>query len=110
MKALLSQGAKVDAVSNDGSTPLHIAVYTYQETATKLLLKHGASIKSKRGDGKIVLDFLYRKSVKRYWYIDQGEIFSLLLHYGAFQESVEGSTPLHNVVKFQNLRYLRFVL
>lgn len=110
MKALLSEGAKVDAVSKDGSTPLHIAVYTYQEGATRLLLQHGASIGAKRGDGKTVLDFLYRTSVKSSWAIDQGEIFSVLLHYGAFQESVEGSTPLHNVVEFQNCRYVRFVL
>lgn len=110
-RALLSEGAEVNAVSKDGSTPLHIAVYTYQVEATRLLLQYGASIGAKRADGKTVLDFLYRRSVKAgHWGIDQGEIFSILLHHGAFKESVEGSTPLHNVVKFQKYRYVRFML
>lgn len=110
LKLLLEKGAAVEAIDNFGATPLHISVYTYQEEATEYLLKHGASVYTKRGDGTTVVDYLHRQSLKIWWFIDTEEIFCTLLKHGAFQNCEEGSTPLHDVVKHQNGVYVKIFL
>jgi ankyrin repeat protein len=110
VKLLVANGAIVEALAENGTTPLHTSVHTYQEEATQYLLKHGASVHTKRGDGTIVVGYLHRTWLKRWWYIDIEEIFCILLKHGAFQISAEGSTPLHNVVKHQNGVYVKIFL
>jgi ankyrin repeat protein len=110
VKLLVTRGAVVEALDENGATPLHTSVYTYQEEATQYLLEHGASVHTKRGDGTTVVDYLHRRWLKNWWFIDLEEIFCILLKHGAFQIGVEGSTPLHNVVKHQNGVYVKIFL
>jgi ankyrin repeat protein len=58
VKVLLASGADVNAINNDGETPLHIAAYSGMPDIAKLLLDAGADINAKTKEGKTPLDYL----------------------------------------------------
>lgn len=55
MKDVLSKGASINAVDNNGTTPLHLAVSTGQEWVVELLLEHGADPSVTNSDGTTLL-------------------------------------------------------
>jgi ankyrin repeat protein len=42
----------VDALDNDGSTPLHLAIYEANLEVVQLLLEHGASVHTQNNQGE----------------------------------------------------------
>jgi len=52
---LLARGAKFDAKSDDGETPLHSAAWAGSSAGAELLLAHGADINAKNSSGETPL-------------------------------------------------------
>ncbi|KAI1372143.1 ankyrin repeat-containing domain protein [Hypoxylon crocopeplum] len=111
LQLYINRGAKVEAIDNNGTTPLHTSVATYQIEATRFLLENGALVHTRRGDGLTVVEILHGHGwLKKWWFIEREELLCVLLHHGAFQLSIEGSSPLHNVAKSQNGIYVKVLL
>ena len=107
MELLLKHGLNLDDGDYFGFTPLHVAVYTYQESATEWLLEKGASPNAKTKEGETPIDFLYTRSHKR---IDEETICLLLILYGAFTDTQYGRTSLHNAIMSWKRPYLGYLL
>jgi Ankyrin repeats (3 copies)/Ankyrin repeats (many copies) len=122
VKKLLAAKAKPSvSSSNDGFTPLHIAVIEHKEEIIPLLLKGGADIESMDHNGKTPLHwgpFAYRAREMHVYeemgqphdtiYRDPGPargIF-LLLDAGAKINAIdkEGNTPLHQAAYINSVR------
>jgi ankyrin repeat protein len=110
MELLIEGKADLESRTRDGLTPLHISVYTYQQDATIWLLKRGASVHAKTGDGKTALDFLYVRSHKAKTGIDENTIALALLYYGGFSRGKFGDTRLHGAVRLQKQVYVALLL
>lgn len=86
---LLEQGADVQAQSENGSSPLHMAVWEGHADAVRRLLAAGADVKAKAGNGSTPL----------HWAAQRGnaEVASLLLAAGADVSATDlwGWCPLH---------------
>ena len=85
---LLDHGSNVDAENKDGSTPLHLAVSSWNRAIFRKLLDHGANANAKDKDGWTPL---HQASFE-----GETRTVSLLLDHGASTgvRDREGKTPL----------------
>jgi len=68
-KKLVSVGADVNAKSNFGKTPLHVAAENGYLKAVEILISAGANVNAKDKNGKIPLDIASnntREAIKQY--------------------------------------------
>jgi ankyrin repeat protein len=93
MRLILKHGPDVNALDNNGSTPLHQAD---SEQAIGLLLEHGADISLQNDQGQTAL---HQASLRGY-----PDIISILLNHGADVHTQDngGSTPLHLAISGAN--------
>ncbi len=63
---LVNKGADINAVSNDGITPLMLAAQNAKLDVVELLLKHGAKVNAKDNMGKTALDYANKAEVSDY--------------------------------------------
>jgi serine/threonine protein kinase len=96
IKLLISQGADINAKSNDGLAPLHLAVWEKSPDITELLLSQGIDINVKSNDGLTPLHIAVWENLP--------DIVELLLSRGADINAKcnDGFTPLHIAV-WENL-------
>lgn len=58
LETLISFGANLDAVNQDGATPLFFACQCNNQYATSILLNHGANLRYKNQQGLTAFDFV----------------------------------------------------
>ena len=101
---LLNHGASVNAVNNDGVTPLHDAASRGHVDILQVLLNHAASVNAVNNDGVTPLHY-------DAW---QGhvDILQLLLNHGASVNAVNkaGDTPLHDTALAGHVDILQLLL
>ena len=118
---LLKKGAEVDAVSNSGFTPLHLATEVRNVKAVKLLVKYGADV-NKINTADFPTEF-HKRSYIRFCaplYLAAGisatdttEIINLFLHKGADINIIAGpnsDTPLHQAVQAYSPENVKLLL
>jgi ankyrin repeat protein len=82
----------VDALDDDGSTPLHLAISELEPRAAELLLEHGTNVGLQNNKCQTALHLASQRG--------QLNIMRLLLVKGANVDALDsdGSTPLHLVI------------
>ncbi|KAJ6023929.1 hypothetical protein N7540_004726 [Penicillium herquei] len=105
---LLDHGADVDAITHGTASEtalLHACAVTTSQAVdlAQIILKAGASVKTRCSDGRSVLHLAARHPVK---------LCTLLLDYGAAVDlqSNDGHTPLHDAVSENNLDMIRLLI
>ncbi|CBJ31924.1 EsV-1-199 [Ectocarpus siliculosus] len=86
---LLSKGASVSAINDEGNTALHLSAFAGYVVVTKMLLKAGASVAATGAQGATPLHFAAEKG--------HLEVVKVLTHAGADVNSrmPSGETPLY---------------
>lgn len=104
---LLYRGAAVNAVSFNGSTPLHYAAMLYSSGITHLLLEARADV-----NAWTLLGLTPKHSASVLHSYDNPEIGKALLKRGAAVDAVDinGQTPLHHTTRFNNCRTMPLLL
>ena len=106
MNELIKHGAKVDVVSKDDETPLHIAIRSNNLDAVKQLLKHGARVNYERCHEFNPLHFAVQKN--------NVPMVKELLKHGANVNALDesGDTPLHFAImsKLVSVEVVTFLL
>lgn len=104
MQVLLEEDVEVEAIDEDGMTPLHYATQHDNTTTARLLLERGANIEAKDRLGFTPLNIAAQK--------DSLTTAGLLLERGADLESLDFyySTPLHNAAYFNATATARMLL
>lgn len=89
VEILISEGASVEALTSDGSRPLHLAASYGSLRIMNILLDAGADVEVKAGDGKTPLHIAAGKGYPR--------IVRILLSAGAEVNArdIRQATPLH---------------
>ena len=92
MWLLLENGANVDALDDNGSTPLHLAISESEPRAAEILLDNGANVGLQYNNRQTALHLASQRG-----HLD---IMRLLLENGANVEAPDsdGSTPLHQAI------------
>jgi ankyrin repeat protein len=102
---LILSGADADAVDNDGSTPLHLAVSEAEVlSGTQLLLDHGANINLRNKRGQTALHLASQRG--------RLDFMELLLNRGAIVDVLDngGFTPLHLAISKMERRGAELLL
>lgn len=99
---LIEAGADIEAVTDDGDTPLHYAAEDALEFATQLIAR-GANVMARNKDGRTPL-FV---AVTAYSYLPEEsteKVFQLLKAHGADvnAQDNEGRTPLHSIAAMKD--------
>ncbi|KAF0734012.1 hypothetical protein Ae201684P_002745 [Aphanomyces euteiches] len=101
VQMLLANGAEVNYVSDDESTPLHVAVSSFHVNVVSYLLQHGAKTKilSSLGRGPLHLlgaPIVPESQTKAAWPDKVRQIIHKLVRHGALVDAVDhfGYTPL----------------
>jgi ankyrin repeat protein len=124
IKALLDQGADINARDENGTTPLMSAVFIGHIRTIKLLLERGANPRPRDKDRAIVvsghgttgLSTVYGSTAMHYAADDMGgnsiRIFQLLLDHGADINARDGygRTPLSLMASYGQTEAVRFLL
>uniref|UniRef100_A0A1A7YNT6 Ankyrin 3b n=1 Tax=Iconisemion striatum TaxID=60296 RepID=A0A1A7YNT6_9TELE len=96
VRLLLERGAKIDARTKDGLTPLHCGARSGHEQVVEMLLNRGAPIMSKTKNGLSPLHMATQG--------DHLNCVQLLLHHEL------GYTPLHVACHYGNVKMVNFLL
>ncbi|OHE99308.1 ankyrin repeat and protein kinase domain-containing protein [Colletotrichum orchidophilum] len=104
LEALINQSNEgINTQNSYGLTALHLAVFNHSETATEILLNHGADIEATAPDGRRPL----------YLAVEQRclEVTQTLLRHGAVPDAeAQGLTPLHAAVLQSDLEMCGLLL
>lgn len=90
---LLKQGADVNALNNDGRTPLHQAVLIRNITAVRELLINGADVNIKDCDGMTPFALYIRSNIKKQLTLSKMVIY-LFLAFGANSSDVQSDNSI----------------
>ena len=106
LRALLANGAEVNATGKGGSTVLHLAAYNNHSQSVQLLLKAGATINATDSEGSTPLHSAAKS------YSEASDSIRMLLETGAHVNAIDsrGRTALHNAARSHNSYSVQLLL
>ena len=112
LSLFLEHGADIDALDNNHSTPLHLALHSGNVEATRILLEYGASIHVRNKQDQTPLQLLMADHWLKVLPDDYIDIIRLFLERGVDADSMSSSqsTMLHVAVQRASLEFVRLLL
>ena len=93
VRRFIEKGVDINAVNEDGETPLHMAVFNRNKDVFEFLIANGAEVNAKSNDGDTILHDVA--------WAGETEMVSILIKHGADVNARDnsGDTPLHEAVR-----------